>query len=65
MSRDFPTDGEIEAYDRGFANGREYWQPIEKDRLLTELRHIATRLMFAGESSYHLFQAIKELREDK
>ena len=65
MSRDFPTDGEIDAYDRGFPNAKDYWQPIEKDRILGRLREMANNLMFQYGSSYHLFEAIKQLEKEE
>lgn len=65
MSRDYPTVGETEAYDLGFSDAENYWRPLEKERILNELKDIASRLMFQFGSSYHLFEAIKKLETEK
>jgi hypothetical protein len=41
MSIDCPSDGEIEAYDRGFANAEDYWRPLEQERIIKLLMNRA------------------------
>ena len=38
MSRDYPTQGETEAYDLGFEDGKDYWQPMREEEIITVIR---------------------------
>jgi len=43
------TVREQDAYDEGFANGKDYWMPLEQDRILQIIEH---HLIYATKNSW-------------